>query len=592
MEAGVLPQRILLWSFVLWKVNTERRLGFHLIRNGISTGSDEEREKGEGIIDTWVRDSFTEYGFPRIWFYTAGYEWAKPSFITCYLRYMTDGMEGILDAYLEEKADGVEKETWMARCREYADWLIKAQNEDGSYYRAYNPDTGEVSQGEDGKIGNDKNNTSCAVRYLVRMYEQTKEEKYLDAAIRAGEYVYAHSYLQFTDVTTCVDDFWFREATTEGATVHPQIPCSNWNAGDNAVSRLRVVFSCGSEGTLAGGSVNYYKFDNASETYIKLGRVEIPSNVQDNPEYANRFGIQLWLGTGTVSNITISEYQKTLLTVGGGDTKTTAVNVGVIDGDILPTDCYIKGKYITGWTVDGVEQIKYDASISVDKYVANFVDTKMLEVKVQDSSVIAEENAVNLNARFIASVNSLPEYKTAGLVFSLSNPFPEVGGTNCTNRYTTTVYTSLNVRYSAEETSTSVSVKDLYDDYSTHMFACEITKIPIKDPATKIYARAYVELQDGKKVYGDMRYIAVPGEAFTIEEGEVQPEELSSGGWSIRTDDYSLELYETKDGYDTQIRNAEGEAVAEQIAPVNIQIKNSDDTTTMLAIYGCNHLRR
>lgn len=179
-------------------VGQQTSVGFHLIRNGISTGSDEEREKGEGIIDTWVRDSFTEYGFPRIWFYTAGYEWAKPSFITCYLRYMTDGMEGILDAYLEEKADGVEKETWMARCREYADWLIKAQNEDGSYYRAYNPDTGEVSQGEDGKIGNDKNNTSCAVRYLVRMYEQTKEEKYLDAAIRAGEYVYAHSYLEDT----------------------------------------------------------------------------------------------------------------------------------------------------------------------------------------------------------------------------------------------------------------------------------------------------------------------------------------------------------------------------------------------------------
>lgn len=179
-------------------VGQQTSVGFHLIRNGIATDSKEEREKGEAVIDTWVRDSFTEYGFPRIWFATFGYYWVEPSFVNCYVRYMSDGMEGILDAYLAEKAVGVDKTEWMERCVEYADWLVKVQNEDGSYYRAYNPNTGKVSQGEDGKVGDDKNNTSCNVRYLVRMYEQTGNKKYLNAAIRAGEFVYENGYLNDT----------------------------------------------------------------------------------------------------------------------------------------------------------------------------------------------------------------------------------------------------------------------------------------------------------------------------------------------------------------------------------------------------------
>lgn len=176
-------------------VGQQTSVGFHLIREGIENGDAEERAKGEALIDTWVRDGFTEHGFPNIWFVTGNYDWAPTSFITCYVRYMSDGMEGILDAYLEEKEAGVIKDAWLARCVEYADWLVKAQNDDGSWYRAYNPHTGEVSQGEDGKIGNDKNNTSCAVRYLIRMYEQTGDDKYLNAAIRAGEFVYANGYL-------------------------------------------------------------------------------------------------------------------------------------------------------------------------------------------------------------------------------------------------------------------------------------------------------------------------------------------------------------------------------------------------------------
>lgn len=179
-------------------IGQQTTVGYHLIRKGIATDSEVERKKGEDVIDTWVRDGFTEYGFPRVWFVTSGYEWAKTTFITSYVRYMSDGMEGILNAYMEEKEAGIRKPKWLERCVEYADWLVKVQNADGSYYRAYNPDTGKVSAGEDGKIGNDKNNTACNIRFLVRMYEQTGQQKYLNAAIAAGEYVYENNYLQDT----------------------------------------------------------------------------------------------------------------------------------------------------------------------------------------------------------------------------------------------------------------------------------------------------------------------------------------------------------------------------------------------------------
>lgn len=179
-------------------VGQQTTAGFHLIRNGVATDNAQQKLKGESVIDTWMRDSFTQYGFPRIWFVNETYDWAPLNFIICYVRYMSDGMEGVLDAYLEEKALGVEKTLWMDRCKEYANWLVKNQNEDGSWYRAYNPDTGEVGQGEDGKISADKNNTACSVRYLVRMYEQTGTQAYLDAAIKAGEFVYANGYQQET----------------------------------------------------------------------------------------------------------------------------------------------------------------------------------------------------------------------------------------------------------------------------------------------------------------------------------------------------------------------------------------------------------
>lgn len=174
-------------DYVMGFVGQQTSLGFHLIRSG-------NVEKGRAVIDFWVDESFTEYGFPNVWYGTASETWAEPDTIPAYFRFMCDGMEGILDAYIEEKENGVEHKKWLQRCEEYANWLVDVQRADGSYCRAYNQETGKPYEIQDGKDWTGGNNTSCAVRFLTRLYEQTGKETYLNTALAAAEYVYENDY--------------------------------------------------------------------------------------------------------------------------------------------------------------------------------------------------------------------------------------------------------------------------------------------------------------------------------------------------------------------------------------------------------------
>ena len=181
-------------DYLIGFVGQQTSVGFHLIRSGIQNKSALQRQKGGAIIDFWVRDGFTRFGFPRVWFGTSANAWAENSFVPSFMRYMADGMEGMLDAYLEEKSAGTVKSEWMEKCVTFADWLVSRQNNDGSYYRAYDNTTGEVYAVQDMKNASSKSNTAHPIRYLVRMYEQTGKAAYLNAARRAGEYAYSEYY--------------------------------------------------------------------------------------------------------------------------------------------------------------------------------------------------------------------------------------------------------------------------------------------------------------------------------------------------------------------------------------------------------------
>lgn len=129
-----------------------------------------------------------------------------------------------------------------------------------------------------------------------------------------------------------------------------------------------------------------------------------------------------------------------------------------------------------------------------------FIDTTMLDVKVQDNSQTAAVGTSKFDIRFISSVNSL-SYNSAGFVFSLVNDNPVVQGTGCAQRGTTTVYQTMNAA------GESVSVDSIYDSYSKWLFAFEITGVPAEKV---IYVRSYVELEDGTYVYGKVKAITAP----------------------------------------------------------------------------------
>jgi hypothetical protein len=91
----------------------------------------------------------------------------------------------LMKAYTREQKQGREHPEWMHWCRDFADWLLTQQNEDGSFPRSWKPGTGEVVE--------TSGSSSCSpVPLLVLLSQETGQSKYLEAATRAAEYVWTN----------------------------------------------------------------------------------------------------------------------------------------------------------------------------------------------------------------------------------------------------------------------------------------------------------------------------------------------------------------------------------------------------------------
>jgi hypothetical protein len=105
-------------------------------------------------------------------------EWLQP-----YLRNATEDMRVLMRAYRREQSQGYNHPEWFNWVKTYLDWLIIQQREDGSFPRRWKSGSSEVAE--------PTGTTSyCAVPLLVIFYEETKDAKYKQAAIRAAEYVW------------------------------------------------------------------------------------------------------------------------------------------------------------------------------------------------------------------------------------------------------------------------------------------------------------------------------------------------------------------------------------------------------------------
>ena len=171
-------------------------VGYQMYRKGLMENDAELKRKGKTILDFWSSDRINNSYFPSVWWDpndSGGSRRNYPSFLRC----MIDGMEGMLDAYLISKEYNEENEQYKTMVETFAERLVSKQNEDGSFYRAYNID-GSVNTDTSNAAfqGSSRLNTPIAVRFLFKMYELTENNNYYLAAMKAVEYCYNELYLK------------------------------------------------------------------------------------------------------------------------------------------------------------------------------------------------------------------------------------------------------------------------------------------------------------------------------------------------------------------------------------------------------------
>lgn len=165
--------------------------GFQLFRQGVLHGDSDALVKGQAMLDFWAYKAGQASGLPLTW-----YGVSPPGFINSacknplYMRSLTDGMEAMAEAAIFARQHGMAQPAWESFAQAFGDWLASHQNADGSFYRAFNPD-GTVYLNTDasctpGASGDSKLNTADPVRFLVELYIGTGQQRYLAAALAAG----------------------------------------------------------------------------------------------------------------------------------------------------------------------------------------------------------------------------------------------------------------------------------------------------------------------------------------------------------------------------------------------------------------------
>ena len=101
------------------------------------------------------------------------------------LRAPSEGMRTLIDSYRREKSHGHEHPEWLSWCIQFADWLLKQQNEDGSFARSWNAGKGTVNEASGTSSYN-------PVTFLVKLSEVTGQKKYINTAIRAADYIWTN----------------------------------------------------------------------------------------------------------------------------------------------------------------------------------------------------------------------------------------------------------------------------------------------------------------------------------------------------------------------------------------------------------------
>ena len=183
-------------NFQMGFVGQQLPLAYHLLRYGLLNKAEDITRKGEAMVDFWAANSPTAEGLPRTWFDV----YPQPHWrqYNTFMRIASDGMVGALRAWDVMQQYGRSRPDWLGFCERFGDWLIKHQNSDGSWYREYDWNGKPVNES--------KQNTTHPIRFLVDLSKATGEQKYLSAAVRAGDYSYPNIHTAFAYVGGTADN--------------------------------------------------------------------------------------------------------------------------------------------------------------------------------------------------------------------------------------------------------------------------------------------------------------------------------------------------------------------------------------------------
>ncbi len=140
------------------------------------------RETGLAIIASMIE------ALPAVPLQATGYDLATGEpwdhhWLAPWLRNATEDMRVLIQAYRRERTLGRDHPEWLAWVKNYVDWLLLQQRDDGSFPRRWKPGTNEPAE--------PTGTTSYSpVPLLVLMSDETGDPKYREAAIRAADYVW------------------------------------------------------------------------------------------------------------------------------------------------------------------------------------------------------------------------------------------------------------------------------------------------------------------------------------------------------------------------------------------------------------------
>ena len=154
-----------------------------LLHYGLQTKNDTFIRNATEAIDFWIKNGISAANVPRNWYDIRADGTVSWRPYQTFLRIASDGASGVLRAWETLRRAGSPRPEWLHWCKRYGDFLVKAQNGDGSYFRAY--DLAGIPQDKS------LDTTDHPIAFLCDLASATGDMRYKNAAVRAGNFCYS-----------------------------------------------------------------------------------------------------------------------------------------------------------------------------------------------------------------------------------------------------------------------------------------------------------------------------------------------------------------------------------------------------------------